>query len=478
MSITSDVVIDMLLLLIGLSDFNWGLKMYKNNNVSGNLRKTNSFISRGGALVIAILSFIPSITYATNGLFMIGTGNKSRGMGGVGVATPLDSLSATNNPAVISGMKNRFDIGADFFVPDVDGSLGSVSSESEASINGIGLDSTFIMPAMGGTYRWTDKITLGAAMVPIGGGGTEYSENFFEAAAAGSSSAPGVGDRLGVSLVMGEVVSTIAYQATDIHSFGASLLIGIARFEAYGLGLFDAFTQTQGTLKNFSNQGKEWSLGIGARIGWLANYGNLKVGASYTSEVDMNEFDHYSELFAEHGDIDIPASAAIGISYQATPDLLVALDIQRTFYEDVRTISNTGPNLAGSSNGPLGGDDRRLGRKNGLGFGWTDRNVYKIGAEYNLNETWLFRAGWNYSESPINEDREIIFNLLAPATVEHHLTLGTTFSISPEMAINVSYVHAYRNTQSGPTYVSDDGSNLGTLSMKQDSIGASFSMQY
>ncbi len=442
------------------------------------MKKFNNIISKSCALVVAISSFVPSVACATNGLFMIGTGNKSRGMGGVGVATPLDSLSATNNPAVISGMKNRFDIGADFFVPDVEGTLGSVSSESEASINGIGLDSTFIMPAMGGTYRWTDKITLGAAMVPIGGGGTEYPENFFEAAAAGSPDAPGVGDRLGVSLVMGEIVSTIAYQLTDVHSFGASLLIGISRFEAYGLGLFDPFTQTVGTTKNFSNQGKEWSLGIGARIGWLADYGTLKVGASYTSEVDMNEFDHYSELFAEHGDIDIPANVAIGISYQATADVLVAFDIQRTFYEDVRAISNTGPNLAGDPSGPLGSEDRRLGLKNGLGFGWTDRTVYKLGAEYNMNETWLFRAGWNYSESPIDEDREIIFNLVAPATVEHHLTLGTTYSISPEMEINVSYVHAYRNTQSGPTYVSDDGSNLGTLSMKQDSIGASFSMQY
>lgn len=429
--------------------------------------------------VTAMLSCtLPIIANATNGLFMIGTGNKSRGMGGVGVATPLDSLSATNNPAVISKMKNRFDIGGDFFVPDVEGTLGSTKSTSEASINGIGLDSTFIMPAMGGTYKWSDKITFGAAMAPVGGGGTEYPDNFFEAAAAGSSNAPGVDSRVGVNLVIGEMIGTIAYQATDVHSFGASLLIGIARFEAYGLGLFDSFTQTQGTLDGFSNQGKDWTVGVGVRIGWLGDFGKLKVGAAYTSEVDMDEFNHYTELFAESGDIDVPANMAIGISFQATPDILVAFDVQRTFYEDVRAIANTGPNLAGSPNGPLGGDERKLGLKNGLGFGWADRNVYKLGAEYNMNETWLFRAGWNYSESPINEDREIIFNLVAPATVEHHLTFGATYSLSSDMELNFSYVHAYRNTQSGPTYISDDGSNFGVLSMKQDSVGASFSMQY
>ena len=176
--------------------------------------------------------------------------------------------------------------------------------------------------------------------------------------------------------------------------------------------------------------------------------------------------------------MNIPANAGLGISYQATPGLLLAFDVSRTFYEDVPAIANTGPNLAGDPNGPLGSEDRRLGLANGLGFGWTDQTVYKIGGEYSINEAWIVRAGWNYGESPINEDREIIMNLLAPATVEHHLTLGGTYVISAESEINFSYVHAFWNKQCGPTYISDDGSNLGCLEMEQNTIGASFSMKY
>jgi len=431
-------------------------------------------------LFVAIFSLglAPVASYATNGLFLIGNGNKAKGMGGVGIGLSIDALSAASNPATISGMANRFDIGADIFVPSVEGTLGSVSSKSEAAINGIGLNSTFILPAMGGTYQWNEDITLGLSVVPVGGGGTKYLTNFFEAAAAGTPNAPSVSNRLGVDLVVGEIVTTIAYRINKTHSFGASLLIGIARFEAYGLDLFDPFTQTQGTTDNFTDQGKDWTVGVGARIGWMGDFGKLKVGLAYTSEVDMDEFNHYTELFAENGDLDIPADIGMGISYQATSDLLVALDIKHIFYEDVASIGNLGPNLAGNPAGALGSEDRRLGLANGLGFGWTDTTVYKIGAEYNINEKWIARAGWNYAESPINEDREIIFNLVAPATVEHHLTLGGTYNISPTMEINASYVHAFENEQCGPTYISDDGSNLGCLKMSQNTIGGSFSMKY
>jgi len=430
------------------------------------------------SVAIFSLGLMPVASYATNGLFLIGNGNKAKGMGGVGIAIGMDSLSAATNPATIAGMANRFDIGVDIFKPDVEGQLGSVSSKSEAAINGLGLESTFILPSMGGTYQWNDDITLGLSAVPVGGGGTKYLTNFYEAAAAGDPNAPTVNQRLGVDLVVGEIVSTIAFKVNETHSVGASFLIGIARFEAYGIGLFDPFTQTQGTLSRFSDQGKDWSLGYGARIGWLGNFGKLKVGVEYTSEVDMNEFDLYSELFAEGGNFDIPADLGLGISYQATSSLLVAFDVKRIFYEDVASIANLGPNLAGDPAGPLGSEDRRLGLDNGLGFGWTDQTVYKIGAEYNINEKWIARAGWNYGESPINENREIIFNLVAPATVEHHLTLGGTYNLSPSMEINVSYIHAFENEQCGPTYISDDGSNLGCLKMSQNTIGGSFSMKY
>lgn len=442
------------------------------------MKKINKFFKKSGVLVLILSTFAPSVVFATNGLLLTGNGNKANGMGGVGISISMDALSAATNPATIAGMKNRFDIGMDIFMPNVTSQLGSVSADSVAAINGLGIDSMFFLPSMAGTYQWNEKITLGLAVVPVGGGGTKFTTNFFEAAAAGDANAPTVNDNLGIDYVVGEIVTTIAYKLDKNHSFGASLLIGIARFEAYGLGLFDPFTQTQGTTANFTNQGKDWSIGVGARLGWMGTFGDFSVGAEYTSKVDMNEFDIYSELFAEGGNMDVPASAGLGISYQATSSLLLGFDVRRTFYEDTPAIANLGPNLAGDPAGPLGSESRRLGLPDGLGFGWTDQTVYKIGAQYSINEKWIGRVGWNYGESPINENREIIFNLVAPATVEHHMTLGGTYNLTSDMEINVSYIHAFRNKQCGPTYISDDGSNFGCLEMDQNTIGASFSMKY
>lgn len=434
-------------------------------------------LSKQLSLVVASCLIIPSASYATNALFLIGNGAKSRAMGGAGIAHVLDSLSAVANPAAISGMDNRFDIGMDFFKANVESQLGSVSDESVAAINGMGMDSIFLMPAMGITYQWDDKITLGFAMTATGGGGTKFETNFYEAASTGDVNAPSVDSRLGVDYVVAEMAPSIAFKVNDTFSLGVSYVIGVARFEAYGLDLFSTFTPSN-TSNRLSDNGKDWSVGHGLRVGALADFGDITLGFQYTSKIWMSKFDLYSELFAEGGRMNVPANLGVGASFKATSDLSLAADITYTFYEDTPAIGNLGPNLAGDPSGPTSYGTRELGTSDGMGFGWKNQAVIKLGAEYQYSEKTVLRAGWNYGKSPINENREIIFNLLAPATVEHHLTLGSTYAFDPEMEINVSYVHAFEHEQSGPTYISDDGSNSGRFKMSQDSLGLSLSMKY
>lgn len=427
--------------------------------------------------LMLVVSLLPAVSHATNGMFLIGNGNKSRAMGGTGIALKLDSLSAMANPAAIAGMENRFDIGMDIFRPQIESQLGSVSDKSVASVNGLGMDSVFFMPAMGITYQYNDDFTLGFSMAAAGGGGTKFTKNFFEAANAGDANAPSVNSRLGVDLAIMEMAPTIAYKVNDTQSVGVSLVLGVARFESFGLGLFSSFTPSN-TTNNMTDQGKEWSTGAGARIGWFGDFGDFSLGAQYTSKIFMQKFDRYSELFAEGGRINVPANLGIGASYQARPDLTVAVDITYTLYEDVKAIGNKGPNLAGDPSGPTQNGTRELGTSDGMGFGWRNQTVIKLGAAFQYSDNIILRGGWDYGKSPINENREIIFNLLAPATVQHHLTIGGTYILNPTMEINVSYIHAFKNEQAGPTYISDDGSNYGRLQMSQDSIGGSFSMKY
>ena len=59
----------------------------------------------------------PSLTYATNGMFLIGYGTKSRGVGGVAIAMPQDAIAGAVNPATISYVGSRADAGMDVFLP-------------------------------------------------------------------------------------------------------------------------------------------------------------------------------------------------------------------------------------------------------------------------------------------------------------------------------------------------------------------------
>ena len=438
---------------------------------------SNNKISKHLSLLIASCLILPSASYATNGLFLIGNGNKSRAMGGVGIAHVLDSLSAKANPATISGMENRFDIGMDAFMVNAESQLGSVSAESVASVNGLGVDGLFFMPAMAITYQWDKKITLGFTMASGGGGGTKFETNFYEAANAGSTDTPTINDRLGVDYLFMEMAPTIAYKLNKTHNFGFSFVMAAARFESFGLNLFTSFTPSD-TPDRMTDRGKDWTLGAGGRVGWLGDFGDYTLGASYTSKIWMTKFDLYSELFAEGGRMNVPANMGFGASFKAMRDLTLAADITYTFYEDATAIGNLGPNLAGDPAGPTSYSTRELGTSDGLGFGWENQTVFKLGAEYQQSKDITLRAGWNYGKSPINEEREIIFNLLAPAVVQNHLTMGLTYKLSSDMELNGSFIHAFNHEQSGPVYISDDGSNLGSTNMDQNSIGGSFSMKY
>ncbi len=61
-----------------------------------------------------------------------------------------------------------------------------------------------------------------------------------------------------------------------------------------------------------------------------------------------------------------------------------------------------------------------------MGFGWEDTNVYRIGADYRYDNNWTFRAGFAYNDQTIPAD-QVLFNILAPAVIRKHATLGFTY---------------------------------------------------
>jgi len=289
-----------------------------------------------------------------------------------------------------------------------------------------------------------------------------------------------------------QIIPSIAYKVNKNHTLGASVVIGAQFFRAEGLEAFEdlGFTSSPGFLT-----GKNWdhSFGAGYRLGWLmrADDGKLRVGLNYSSRVWMDEFEQYKNLFAEQGDFDIPENFTIGLAYDFTPSWTMAFDIQRTNWSDVKSIGNPGPatDKANKDAGnffalcPVGTavEPCLLGGPKGLGFGWQDQTVYKIGVDWQYTEKINLRAGWNYGKSPIPSD-QVLFNMLAPATPEHHLTFGGGYMFSEEMTLDANVMIAFVNTIRGPTVFGPggatvDGSNA-SIAMGQYSFGATLGIKF
>lgn len=419
------------------------------------------------ALLLAGL-LLPGAAFATNGMFLIGTGSRSVSMGGASIANPQDSFTGASNPAAIVEVDTRADMDATVFIPKAAARLGSVHVESSSDL--------FLMPAMGMVMPIDNETTMGFSFVPVGGGGSNYRTNLYDYSAG----------NLGVNLMIAQMLPTLAQRLNDTHTVGGNLIIGIQRFKAWGLDTFTTFTP-DGSAKDLTNRGSEVTYGWGLRLGWLAAYKDLglNLGAAYTTPTYMKKFDRYKELFAEHGDIDTPGSFGAGVSLKITPKINVAFDILRIYYSETKSIGNIGPNINApgvTSWAPVSKEVNGLGEDDGVGFGWQDQTVYKLGAEYKHNSKWSWRAGWNYGKSPINEQREILFNLVAPATTEWHMTLGGTYKIDRGTELNFAYMHAFTTMQSGPTYINNlqnptDPLN-GSIEMYQNSfsVGIGFTL--
>jgi long-chain fatty acid transport protein len=187
----------------------------------------------------------------------------------------------------------------------------------------------------------------------------------------------------------------------------------------------------------------------------------------------MTEFDDYDELFAEDGDLDVPANFTLGATFKASPKVNLMFDYQRILYEDVNSISNPGPvpTAFGPAPPPGGG---LLGTDNGMGFGWQDISVYRLAAEYTYDSQWTFRAGYSWNDQPIDDD-QVLFNMLAPAVIEQHATVGFTYSPNDSSEWNFAYVHAFKETVDSP--VTAFGIP-GEIDMYQNSLELSYSLTY
>ena len=397
--------------------------------------------------LMAVAGFaLPGAAMATNGYFSSGYGMKANGMGGAATAMADDAFGGANNPASMVFAGDQLNLGVSLFSPKRSASR-TGSTVFGGALNGDeSSDSNYFpVPEFGYNKMLNTNLSLGVTVYGNGGMNTDY------APFANGFNFMGGQGRLGVDLMQLIVAPTVAFKIAPNHSIGISPLIGYQRFKAEGLQGFGIGTGS-------NNLGYDDSYGYGLRVGYMGKITpTITIGAAYATKMNMQKFDKYKGLFAEQGAFDMPENYNLGIAYQATPELTLALDYQRINYSGVKSIANPS-NSTGA-----------MGASNGPGFGWQDVDVWKLGAAYQYNKQWTLRAGYNHGDNPI-QARDVTFNILAPGVVKDHATLGVTYLTNSGDELTVSYMHAFENTVSGTSMFG----GTDTIKMYQNSIGVAY----
>ena len=417
-------------------------------------------------VVVAIIAILSPAAFATNGQQLIGIGPTSRAMGGVGIAAPQDAISAVfSNPA---GMcfgpycpSSQFDFAGTLFMPEPKAEVTASGQTYKANSR----DNNYAIPAIGFSVpigeaesRWR----FGLSAYGISGLGVDFRDTKIDRPNTFGQGAPLASGTYTNTQLM-KFAPTIAYQALPNLSVGTSFQIN---YSALDLG--------DGNVSAYS---------YGVKLGGIYKpIDQLSIGLVYTSPqkatynhvFDFNNNGRRSNLSLEQ-----PQEVGLGVAYE--------------FFE-ARLLLETNAKWINWSDAE-GFED----------FGWDDQYVFAVGAQWEAIDHLFFRVGYNYAESPVDENDgwdgafgafgpndsvdvqgkslpryyyESFRVVGLPAVVEHHITAGIGYEFGESLKLDFSYVHAFENdiSESG---TAPDGSPAKIKSeLYEDSLSFAFTWRF
>jgi long-chain fatty acid transport protein len=383
----------------------------------------------------------------------------------------------------MSFLGNEWQFGVAWFSPRREASR---TGSGPAGIDG-SADSgsnNFFIPEFGVNWKYRPDLAFGLTVYGNGGMNTDYPGGQIPAQSACASFNPNPGpynllcgnDTLGVDMSQLIIAPYVSWEFTKGHSVGIAPVIAYQRFKLKGMQAFDnPFLST--SPGNVTNVGRDSSWGVGVRVGYMGQLTDaIAVGVTYASKISGG-FDKYKGIFAEAGGFDIPSSFSAGIAVRPTPQWLLAFDFERIWYDDPLSVHNPGALIFNCAQGQT---NACLGGSNGAGFGWQNVNVFKIGAQYMVNDSWTLRAGYNHTQNPIGPDN-VTFNIIAPGVVQSQWSMGTTYRIDRQSEVTGSFMYAAHNSVTGPSLLigfDAPPTTTETIGMKQYLVGLAYSRMF
>lgn len=347
---------------------------------------------------------------------------RASGIGGAAVAYGQDSLTAFYNPANITDVCDRVDLGLSTRYNHRSLNLANRAGGAQAG--------TFQ------TIRNWDFYGQGGAVVHTGGcnewafgaSWSPYSNihNHYRTQLADFSGGVGVGSPMKFNHRTEVLTITSAYNICEGHAFGVAANCYFSWLDPTGFEGIDNATYSAFP-GHVTNKTTDYSHGVGITLGWQGKFDDdrLAVGFAWSPHVAMSEFRKYRGLIAQ-GRLDIPETFRLGTSYHFSPCTVWAVDGEFRRYSKTRGWSNPFPGSSGGAFEPL------FGSTFGPGFDWQDQWIIRTGVEWRVLPNLVSRLGYRYEKSPIRRHATTAsaLNPLTLNVVENYITAGFTWEPS------------------------------------------------
>lgn len=354
---------------------------------------------------LCLIFVLNSPVLATNGMRVIGFGPVQRAMGGASVALPLDSAVTLSNPAALTELDRRLDIGATYFDPKV--RYKATSNAAMVTRNNLYIDSDTspcIMPAAGVTLPVNDKFTFGFGAYGVCGMGVDYPSNLYHNVTY-------------TEYQLMKFAPAIACRLNNNLSIGAALNLNYAMME------FNAGSPLEQPHKD----GK--APGIGVTIGTLYKISEIvNLGLAYESKQSFYDFRFSTPGGRDKLRLNQPQSLTCGLGIKPTEKLRMAFDV--SWIDWPQTVGKNLPAYTKNRSGATAWN-----------MNWDEQFVYKLGLEYDLNNKTKLRLGYNYARNPLDSGRAFE-NIAFPAIAEHHITGGSAVNLTDKLILNLGIVYA------------------------------------
>lgn len=350
------------------------------------------------ALLLTPLSAVAMNTTATNASGAIETM-----MGGASIANPLTSAIAGDNPAGMAFLGNRSDLGGQVLVGRAQSTFAYPGNEQSFSTMGP-------MPSGGVNVMLGERFAAGLS-ISSAGGGVDYPGPALPLPGAPTAKAKDI---------FINFLPTLSYRITPDLAVGASVILGVQKFEAQGL----VAPTPDGGVGIVPTHGMSTTFGYGGAFGVLWNATPLvSVGASYATKVHFSRASGYADdLFASAGGhLDEPSRYGAGVALHVTPRVTLAADVVRILWSNVGVL----------------GDPQT--------FGLHDQTVLRAGVSWDVNDKFTLRVGGNHATNSIDSNHTAA-NYYAPLILTDSVSGGVTWRATKTLDLSAGYEYDFPKT--------------------------------